>query len=51
MKRIFLLVILIALIGSVTYAVVLTKDNKSAKKEQVKKKEVKKHSGCGSYRL
>lgn len=50
MKRIFLLLILIAIIGSVTYAVVLTKEKKTEKKEQLKKKGIQKRSSCGAYR-
>jgi hypothetical protein len=49
MKRIFLLLVLFALIGSVAYAVVFRQ--KSSKDAKVEKKDVnkKKHSNCGSY--
>ena len=51
MKRFILIVLLMALVGSMAYAVMLTKtrstENKIEKKAE--KKEVKKRSGCGYY--
>jgi Tfp pilus assembly protein PilO len=48
MKRIILIVLLLALVGSMAYAVVLTTSKSSVTKVEKKDKPVKKRSNCGS---
>lgn len=52
MKRFLLIVLLLALVGSMAFAVVVTRnkpDKQENKKAVPEKKQVKKRSGCGSY--
>lgn len=54
MKKMMLVVLLLAMVGTMAFAVVLTRskatvDKAEQKKESVQKKEVKKRSGCGYY--
>jgi hypothetical protein len=57
MKRFILVVLLLAFLGSMAYAVVITRAKSTATKNEQnnvqpeKKQEKKKKSGCGSYSI